>query len=108
MKKGDVVLVSFPFTDLSGSKLRPALVLAESNQDVVVAFITSQSKWFDEFSIKIVASEINGLKIDSLVRLNKITTLDKNLVFGKLGNLTVQDINQINMGLIKLLNIQNP
>lgn len=103
-----MVLVSFPFTDLSGSKLRPALVLVESNQDVVVAFITSQSKWFDEFSIKIAASAINGLKIDSLVRLNKITTLDRNLVFGELGNLTQPEINQINFGLIKLLNIQNP
>jgi len=67
VKKGDVVLVSFPFTDLSGSKLRPAFVLAESNQDVLVAFITTQSKWSDEFSIKLTATAINGLKIDSLV-----------------------------------------
>jgi len=108
VKKGDVVLVSFPFTDLSGSKLRPALVLAESSQDVLVAFITTQSKWSDEFSIKLMASPINGLKIDSLVRLNKITTLDKNLVFGKLGNLSEMDINQINAGLIKLLSLYNP
>ena len=102
-----MVLVSFPFTDLSGSKLRPAFVLAESNQDVLVAFITTQSKWSDEFSIKLTATAINGLKIDSLVRLNKITTLDKNLVFGKLGNLSDMDINQINVGLIKLLNLNN-
>jgi mRNA interferase MazF len=108
VKKGDVILVSFPFTDLSGSKLRPAFVLAESNQDVLVAFITTQSKWSDEFSIKLTATAINGLKIDSLVRLNKITTLDKNLVFGKLGNLSEMDINQINVGLIKLLNLYNP
>ncbi len=101
-------MVSFPFTDLSGSKLRPPFVLAESNQDVLVAFITTQSKWADEFSIKLTATAINGLKIDSLVRLNKIITLDKNLVFGKLGNLSEMDINQINAGLIKLLNLYNP
>jgi len=41
MKKGDIVLIKFPFTDLSGSKLRPALVLVESGNDVIVAFITS-------------------------------------------------------------------
>lgn len=81
--------------------------MAESNQDVLVAFITTQSKWSDEFSIKLTATAINGLKIDSLVRLNKITTLDKNLVFGKLGNLSDMDINQINVGLIKLLNLNN-
>jgi len=108
VKKGDVVLVSFPFTDLSGSKLRPAFVLAESNQDVLVAFITTQAKRSDEFSIKLTATAINGLKIDSLVRLNKITTLDKNLVFGKLGSLSEMEINQINAGLIKLLNLYNP
>ena len=44
MKKGDIVLVRFPFTDMSSEKLRPALVLAPENQekDVVLAFITTQ------------------------------------------------------------------
>lgn len=40
--KGKIVLVPFPFTDLSSRKLRPALVLHEGNRDVVVAFISSR------------------------------------------------------------------
>ena len=40
MKKGDVVLIKFPFTDLSGSKLRPAVVLFDSGNDLIAAFIT--------------------------------------------------------------------
>ena len=43
MTKGDIILITFPFTDLSGSKLRPALVLADRSFDVTVCFITTQT-----------------------------------------------------------------
>ena len=76
MKKGDIVVVPFPFTDLSGVKLRPSVVLIESNPDIVVAFITSKTK-LSEPTLMIKATEINGLKTDSFLRLNKITTIDR-------------------------------
>jgi len=40
--KGKIVLIPFPFTNLTTTKLRPALVLLESEKDVVVAFISSR------------------------------------------------------------------
>jgi mRNA interferase MazF len=40
--KAKIVLIHFPFTDLTDSKLRPALVIHESENDVVVAFISSK------------------------------------------------------------------
>jgi len=40
--KGKIVLIPFPFTNLTSAKLRPALVLFEGEQDVVVAFISSR------------------------------------------------------------------
>jgi mRNA interferase MazF len=45
MPKGTTVLIPFPYTDLSGSKLRPALIIAETQLDVTVAFITTQLHW---------------------------------------------------------------
>lgn len=49
MKKGDIVLIPFPFTDLTGNKLRPALVLAINLKDITVAFITSQIELLSDF-----------------------------------------------------------
>jgi len=106
--KGDIVLVPFPFTDLTGSKLRPAVVLVESSNDVVVAFITSQNKWEDEYSLKIKASESNGLKVDSFLRLNKITTLNKDLMVGKLGILGSHEITLLDRLLFKILRLKIP
>jgi mRNA interferase MazF len=80
MLTGDIVLVPFPFTDLSGSKFRPALILAKDDVDMIVAFITSQSKWVSESTVPLRATKRNGLKVDSHVRLNKIATLSLDIM----------------------------
>jgi len=105
MKKGDLVLLSFPFTDLKGEKIRPALILMVSEMDVIVAFITTQFKWQNQFDLQLEANKINGLKKTSLLRLSKITTLDKDLILGKLGELDSMNIQLINNNLIKLFNL---
>ncbi|MFM9838878.1 MAG: type II toxin-antitoxin system PemK/MazF family toxin [Cyclobacteriaceae bacterium] len=107
MKKGDIVLISFPFTDLTGSKLRPAIILVASQLDVTVAFITSQFKWREEFDVLMNPTPSNGLKIDSLIRLSKIATLDKDLVAGKFGSASEADILSINNNLIKLFKLKS-
>lgn len=43
MAKGDIVLITFPFTNLTGNKLRPAVILAETDLDLTVCFITTQT-----------------------------------------------------------------
>ncbi|MEK7536034.1 MAG: type II toxin-antitoxin system PemK/MazF family toxin [Patescibacteria group bacterium] len=85
-KNGVIVLVPFPFTDLTGSKIRPAVIISQNlpGDDVVVVFITSKSG-AGKFDVKIKASERNGLKINSFIKCSKMATLDKKIVLGELG-----------------------
>lgn len=83
MKKGDIVLIPFPFTDLTGNKNRPAIILIRSAENVTVCFITTQTHWQSHFDISVNPSALNGLKKSSLMRLSKIATIDKDLIIGR-------------------------
>jgi len=105
MNKGDIVLIPFPFTDLSGIKNRPALILADGEVDVTVSFITTQLKWQEDFDVKIEPSQTNGLKKTSLIRLSKLATIDKDLVIGKLGNLSQEELTSVDKNLVKIFKL---
>ncbi|QOI97476.1 MAG: type II toxin-antitoxin system PemK/MazF family toxin [Flammeovirgaceae bacterium] len=106
MNKGDIVLIPFPFTDLSDVKHRPALILVAGESDLTVSFITTQIKWQDEFDVKVEPSVINGLKQTSLIRLRKLATIDKDLVIGKLGNLSKDELNIVDDNLVKVFKLR--
>jgi mRNA interferase MazF len=103
LQKGDIVLVPFPFTDLSGTKLRPALVLwvDSTGDDVTVCFISSQnitSLSPDEFPLNDSDPEFpgTGLRVSSKVRVTRIVTLERRLITRRLGKLGVHQIQQLN------------
>ncbi len=100
-----IILIPFPFTDLTGVKNRPALILVENDTDITVSFITTQVKWEDEFDFRLESTTENGLKKTSLIRLSKLSTIDKDLVIGRLGRLTDQEMMTVNKNLIKLLRL---
>ncbi|WP_313345509.1 type II toxin-antitoxin system PemK/MazF family toxin [Sedimentibacter sp.] len=102
--KGDVVVVPFPFSDLSRSKKRPALVVAAlKGDDLILSQITSQDI-DDLYSIKIESIDFeNGtLNKNSNVRPNKIFTADKNLILYKVGKLNEEKIIEINNKIIEI------
>ena len=111
MEKGDIVLVNFPFTEISSKKLRPALIIAEESkfQDFILAFITTQFDQKEKYdvllSIKSKDFQKTGLKRDSLLKLNKLTTLNKRMIIGKIGSLPKEQINQVNNNLKNLFKI---
>jgi len=85
---GSIILARFPFTDLSGDKRRPALVMSRDNDrrlDLVVCFITSVQRAGLDMA-PIAASAETGLKVASVVRFDKIATLDRSVIAGKLGD----------------------
>jgi len=105
MNKGDIILIPFPFTNLNGSKLRPAVLLIESEYDLTVCFITTQIKWKETSDVELLPSNKNGIKKHSLVRLSKIATVDKSLSIGKIGILDEINIIELNIKLKQLLNL---
>ena len=84
---GSIVLARFPFTDLSGEKRRPALVISRDNDrrtDLVVCFITSVPRSGPDIA-PLAATAETGLKVPSLVRFDKLATLDRSVIAGKIG-----------------------
>ena len=86
---GSVVLVKFPFSDLSGSKKRPALVLATAAwDDPMLCQITGQQS-SDPTAIEILPADIEGGSLDriSFVRVTKIFTASPILITRIIGTL---------------------
>ncbi|MGB3640540.1 MAG: type II toxin-antitoxin system PemK/MazF family toxin [Rivularia sp. (in: cyanobacteria)] len=103
LNKGDVVLVQFPFTDLSQAKLRPALIIYSNpvTNEVTLCFISSQNinkLTSEEFTIKDSDADFayTGLRISSKVRVTRITTLNKSLILRRLGKLSDDYIEILN------------
>jgi len=105
MKKGTIILIPFPFTDFSGMKTRPALILATDIYDVTVAFITSKIIKQEAHDLEILPTETNGLRVESIIKLNKLATIDKELILGELGVLSESDLKAIDKKLIAVFNI---
>jgi len=89
--KGDVVVIPFPFSDMSSSKRRPALIVAiASSDDVILAQITSRN-FGDDYSIELSDSDFSngGLNHASNVRPNKLFTAETSIIAYKAGNIKV-------------------
>jgi mRNA interferase MazF len=93
---GSIVLTRFPFTDLSGDKRRPALVVSRDNDrrsDLVVCFITSIPRTGPDIA-PLAATTGTGLKVPSAVRFDKLATLDRSIIVGRLGNAAARGLAQ--------------
>lgn len=94
IQPGDLWLANIPFTDGSGSKKRPVLVLWLDAQDIVVAAVTSASPR-STADVPLVDWQSSGLRVPSTVRLSRLDCLEQRLLLGKLGRLSSGDAQRI-------------
>ena len=103
--KGDVVVVPFPFTDLTQSKKRPALVIARlSGSDLILCQITSRQV-SDQYAISLDETdyESGSLKLKSNIRPNRIFTADVSIILYKAASLKSEKLNAVVDGIIRII-----
>ena len=103
--KGDVVVIPFPYSNLSNSKRRPALVIAESSYtEIILCQITSQ-KIKDNSAILLSENDFNHgtLHKTSNIRPNKIFTAESSIILYKVGSLKEQKVKEVTDTIILIL-----
>ena len=93
--KGDIVVVPFPFSDLSASKRRPALVIARGEYgDIILCQITSRKKGTEAIEINEKDFNEGSLKITSYVRPRKLFTSDTALILYRIAKIKKDKIKE--------------
>ncbi len=103
MNKRNIVLLPIPFTDLSEMKLRPALVLAKIQEDLLCCFISSQIHTKGGNDVAVRMTPENKLKAHSIIKCGKIFTLHQSLVKQALGILDQKIYDQVTRKIINLI-----
>jgi len=105
--KGDVVVLPFPFSDLTSSKRRPAIVVAiASADDVILAQITSSS-FNDSYAVELADKDFSngGINVASYIRPYKLFTADINSIAYKAGNVKAEKLKDVVAIIIDLVSI---
>jgi len=101
LERGDVVLVAFPFADLTEARLRPALIVGRvAGDDLVLVFVTSRPPGAAAASECLLAPTDDefaptGLRVASTIRLDRLATLDRALVRRRLGHIGPQTATRV-------------
>lgn len=94
--RGDVVLTQFPFTDLTGASLRPALVVSSQiGLDVVLVGISSVLRGAlapTDYTVNMTHPEfvLTGLRVTSVLRMHKLVTVERSVIVRRLGRVGIQ------------------
>ena len=117
-KRGQIVLVPFPFTDLSNRTARPAVVLSphrfnQHSQDVILAAITSKVPAVpNEFEVVIRRTDSEfaktGLRTTSVIKANKLVTLKQSLIYVTLGQLPAYLLLELDIRLAGAVGLPSP
>jgi len=105
--RGEVILIPVPFSNLSASKKRPGLVISNDNynqtsSDLIIVAITSN---LAQPGIPFSNSDMvqGQLPKSSIIRYDKIYSLDKNIIVKSIGKVSGSIINSVKTGIISLI-----
>ncbi len=88
---GEVFICQFPFTSGTGSKIRPALVLFDLQQDAVICRVTSVSRT-GMLDVTLHDWQAAGLLKPAVARLDRLVTAEKTIFLRRLGVLSATDL----------------
>lgn len=103
--RGDVVLTRFPFTDLTGASVRPALVLSPGaiGEDVILAGISSVIRGAIATDLLVDTTHpefpSTGLRVPSVIRLHKLATVERSVIVRQLGRVGPQLATEVDLRL---------
>lgn len=103
--KGDIVVIPFPFSDLSQSKRRPALVLTVlQGNDLILCQITSKSVR-DNYAITVDQNDFasGSLNQESNIRPNRLFTADNQIILYRIGNIKKIKLDQVINKIVEIL-----
>lgn len=102
---GAVVLVPFPFSDLSRAKLRPAVVLADAGRDDWVLCQITSNPYGDGRAIALAAADLadGALRVASYARPGKLFTANRDLMAARVGGLKAEPFERVIDAVVALL-----
>jgi len=77
---GTIVAIKFPFSDLSSTKLRPALVLGNAEFDNLIVCQITSKPYSSKIAIRLLPRDTAGILEESYIRPDKIFTADPSLI----------------------------
>jgi len=96
MKTGDVILIPFPFADFKTTKVRPAVVITETAdryKDLVISAISSVvPDSLNKNEILVNPSKTNNLRVQSVIKVDRIVTLKQEEKIANLGKLSSSEL----------------
>ena len=101
---GAVILVSFPFSDLSQTKLRPALVVAKAGHEDWILYQITSNVYSDPMALEITNQDFsNGsLRNTSYARPGKILTANRSLILSRVGILKLESLTTIINSIVRM------
>ena len=109
MGQRDLLLVPFPFSDQSGRKVRPVIVISnrefnEHSEDILVVGVTSNI-FKDKYSLSLTNSDLEEGKLftQCCIKVENILKIDKELIIKKIGGIKKDKLKSIANVLVKII-----